>query len=198
MLRMHPEPTLFDCVHSAVACVCRSDPHKNYINWYTHQHGSSSTTSQQRKNPTEKIHSPLSHRRLLSISVLPPHCKPACKPLIADSLSSFVSSSCCNSCFLIPSSLSLAEKFEVLKCPALNCLFCFSIFVGLMLPRDGSGISNGGDDGGWLRPMDADQLRECGHRMVDFVADYYKSIETFPVLSQVQARHSWVLTNPAV
>jgi tyrosine decarboxylase len=36
--------------------------------------------------------------------------------------------------------------------------------------------------------MDAEQLRECGHRMVDFVADYYKSIETFPVLSQVQAR----------
>ncbi|KAF8692733.1 hypothetical protein HU200_039431 [Digitaria exilis] len=34
--------------------------------------------------------------------------------------------------------------------------------------------------------MDAEQLRECGHRMVDFVADYYKSIETFPVLSQVQ------------
>uniref|UniRef100_J3MKD2 Tyrosine decarboxylase n=1 Tax=Oryza brachyantha TaxID=4533 RepID=J3MKD2_ORYBR len=34
--------------------------------------------------------------------------------------------------------------------------------------------------------MDAEQLRECGHRMVDFVADYYKSIEAFPVLSQVQ------------
>jgi len=63
-----------------------------------------------------------------------------------------------------------------------------------MLPRDGSGSSggtnggSGGDGAGWLRPMDAEQLRECGHRMVDFVADYYKSIETFPVLSQVQAR----------
>ncbi|KAJ1288426.1 hypothetical protein BS78_02G088100 [Paspalum vaginatum] len=62
------------------------------------------------------------------------------------------------------------------------------------MPRDGSGGSsssgtgaNGGGDGaGGLRPMDAEQLRECGHRMVDFVADYYKSIETFPVLSQVQ------------
>uniref|UniRef100_A0A453G8X3 Uncharacterized protein n=1 Tax=Aegilops tauschii subsp. strangulata TaxID=200361 RepID=A0A453G8X3_AEGTS len=54
--------------------------------------------------------------------------------------------------------------------------------------RDGSGTGNG-DDGGWsMRPMDAEQLRECGHRMVDFIADYYKSIETFSVLSQVQAR----------
>uniref|UniRef100_A0A0D9WYA1 Tyrosine decarboxylase n=1 Tax=Leersia perrieri TaxID=77586 RepID=A0A0D9WYA1_9ORYZ len=46
----------------------------------------------------------------------------------------------------------------------------------------GDTTSNGG--GEWLRPMDTEQLRECGHRMVDFVADYYKSIESFPVLSQ--------------
>lgn len=39
---------------------------------------------------------------------------------------------------------------------------------------------------GGLKPMDAEQLRECGHKMVDFVADYYKNIESFPVLSQVQ------------
>ncbi|KAL0702967.1 hypothetical protein Bca4012_059089 [Brassica carinata] len=37
-----------------------------------------------------------------------------------------------------------------------------------------------------LKPMDSEQLREYGHRMVDFIADYYKAIETFPVLSQVQ------------
>ncbi|GAB4830111.1 Tyrosine decarboxylase 2 [Ancistrocladus abbreviatus] len=37
-----------------------------------------------------------------------------------------------------------------------------------------------------LKPMDAEQLRECGHQMVDFIADYYKSIENFPVLSQVE------------
>ncbi|CAH9075445.1 unnamed protein product [Cuscuta epithymum] len=37
-----------------------------------------------------------------------------------------------------------------------------------------------------LKPMDAEQLRECGHEMVDFIADYYKNIESFPVLSQVQ------------
>jgi tyrosine decarboxylase len=54
-----------------------------------------------------------------------------------------------------------------------------------MLPREGVGGGGGGEE--WLRPMDAEQLRECGHRMVDFVADYYKSIEAFPVLSQVQA-----------
>ncbi|KAF7032107.1 hypothetical protein CFC21_043321 [Triticum aestivum] len=60
------------------------------------------------------------------------------------------------------------------------------LFLGLLLPRDGSGTGNG-DDSGWsMRPMDAEQLRECGHRMVDFIADYYKSIETFSVLSQVQ------------
>ncbi|XP_006299006.2 tyrosine decarboxylase 1 [Capsella rubella] len=37
-----------------------------------------------------------------------------------------------------------------------------------------------------LKPMDSEQLREHGHRMVDFIADYYKTIEDFPVLSQVQ------------
>ncbi|KAM6565023.1 hypothetical protein CsatB_025021 [Cannabis sativa] len=37
-----------------------------------------------------------------------------------------------------------------------------------------------------LKPMDSEQLREYGHKMVDFIADYYKSIENFPVLSQVQ------------
>ncbi|KAL0653694.1 hypothetical protein Bca4012_096385 [Brassica carinata] len=40
--------------------------------------------------------------------------------------------------------------------------------------------------GNVLKPMDSEQLREYGHRMVDFIADYYKTIETFPVLSQVQ------------
>ncbi|XP_010470705.1 PREDICTED: tyrosine decarboxylase 1-like isoform X1 [Camelina sativa] len=37
-----------------------------------------------------------------------------------------------------------------------------------------------------LKPMDSEQLREYGHRMVDFIADYYKTIDKFPVLSQVQ------------
>ncbi|KAL3645050.1 Tyrosine decarboxylase 2 [Castilleja foliolosa] len=34
--------------------------------------------------------------------------------------------------------------------------------------------------------MDAEQLRECAHKMVDFIADYYKNIENYPILSQVQ------------
>ncbi|GAV84171.1 Pyridoxal_deC domain-containing protein, partial [Cephalotus follicularis] len=34
--------------------------------------------------------------------------------------------------------------------------------------------------------MDAEQLRENAHKMVDFIADYYKTIESFPVLSQVE------------
>ncbi|XP_027349843.1 tyrosine decarboxylase 1 isoform X2 [Abrus precatorius] len=37
-----------------------------------------------------------------------------------------------------------------------------------------------------LKGMDADQLREEAHKMVDFIADYYKTIHNFPVLSQVQ------------
>ncbi|KAG7011298.1 Tyrosine decarboxylase 1, partial [Cucurbita argyrosperma subsp. argyrosperma] len=37
-----------------------------------------------------------------------------------------------------------------------------------------------------LKPMDAEQLREHAHKMVDFIADYYKTIEDFPVLSQVK------------
>ncbi|KAL2470589.1 Tyrosine decarboxylase 1 [Abeliophyllum distichum] len=41
---------------------------------------------------------------------------------------------------------------------------------------------------GGLKPMDAEQLRECAHKMVDFISDYYKNIENFPVLSQVQAK----------
>ncbi|XP_073141219.1 tyrosine decarboxylase 2 [Henckelia pumila] len=39
---------------------------------------------------------------------------------------------------------------------------------------------------GDLKTMDSEQLREYAHKMVDFIADYYKDIETFPVLSQVQ------------
>ena len=45
-------------------------------------------------------------------------------------------------------------------------------------------------ESGELKPMDAEQLRENAHKMVDFIADYYKSIENFPVLSQVQVPHS--------
>ncbi|KAJ0254154.1 hypothetical protein HA466_0106980 [Hirschfeldia incana] len=46
-------------------------------------------------------------------------------------------------------------------------------------------MENGGSNNA-LKPMDSEQLREYGHQLVDFIADYYKTIETFPVLSQVQ------------
>ena len=54
--------------------------------------------------------------------------------------------------------------------------FCFRFDLG------GFEIIREGD----LKPMDAEQLRENAHKMVDFIADYYKNIENFPVLSQVQ------------
>ena len=34
--------------------------------------------------------------------------------------------------------------------------------------------------------MDPEEFRECGHEVVDWIADYYKRIESFPVLSQVR------------
>lgn len=37
-----------------------------------------------------------------------------------------------------------------------------------------------------LKPFDAEEFRENAHKMVDFIADYYRDIEKFPVQSQVQ------------
>ena len=34
--------------------------------------------------------------------------------------------------------------------------------------------------------MTADEFRRCGRLVVDWIADYYESIEEYPVLSQVQ------------
>lgn len=91
-------------------------------------------------------------------------------------------------------SRSSCTQFHVEQCPCAKLLCCFCCCQ----LRDGSGTSDGGDGGWSLRPMEAEQLRECGHRMVDFIADYYKSMETFPVLSQVQARPLLLSANPAV
>ena len=47
--------------------------------------------------------------------------------------------------------------------------------------------------------MDPEQFRKNGHAVVDWIADYYKRIETFPVLSQVapgQIRRSLPATAP--
>ncbi|KAJ7570760.1 hypothetical protein O6H91_01G133900 [Diphasiastrum complanatum] len=40
--------------------------------------------------------------------------------------------------------------------------------------------------GSGLKPLDVDEFRATAHRMVDFIADYYRDIETFPVRSQVK------------
>ncbi|KAK6785095.1 hypothetical protein RDI58_018550 [Solanum bulbocastanum] len=37
-----------------------------------------------------------------------------------------------------------------------------------------------------FNPLDPEQFRNQAHQMVDFIADYYKNIETYPVLSQVE------------
>ncbi|CAB4306917.1 unnamed protein product [Prunus armeniaca] len=35
-------------------------------------------------------------------------------------------------------------------------------------------------------PLDPEEFRRQGHMVIDFIADYYKTIEKYPVLSQVQ------------
>lgn len=39
---------------------------------------------------------------------------------------------------------------------------------------------------GEFNPLHPEEFREKAHQMVDFIADYYKNIENYPVLSQVQ------------
>jgi tyrosine decarboxylase len=49
-------------------------------------------------------------------------------------------------------------------------------------------------EGSELKPMDAEQLREQAHKMVDFIADYYNTIENFPVRSQVEVIFLYTLS----
>ncbi len=50
---------------------------------------------------------------------------------------------------------------------------------------DGRGSEAGG--GSRLsKPLDVEEFRKHGHQMVDFVADYHRDIESFPVRSQVK------------
>ncbi|PHU12263.1 Aromatic-L-amino-acid decarboxylase [Capsicum chinense] len=37
-----------------------------------------------------------------------------------------------------------------------------------------------------FNPLDPEEFRTQAHQMVDFIADYYKNIESYPVLSQVE------------
>lgn len=67
---------------------------------------------------------------------------------------------------------------------------------------NGNSIGNGNVNGNGkvngakvikMKPMDSELLREQGHIMVDFIADYYKNLQDspqdFPVLSQVQVSY---------
>ncbi|KAI3669615.1 hypothetical protein L6452_40906 [Arctium lappa] len=42
------------------------------------------------------------------------------------------------------------------------------------------------EDSKEFNPLDPEEFREKAHKVVDFIADYYKNIENYPVLSQVQ------------
>ncbi|KAK9069013.1 hypothetical protein SSX86_013129 [Deinandra increscens subsp. villosa] len=68
----------------------------------------------------------------------------------------------------------LPSPMKAFRLTFVNCFFSTST---------NSRSENGGLN---LKAMDAEQLRENAHKMVDFIADYYKNIETFPVLSQVE------------
>ncbi|XXG59472.1 hypothetical protein AAC387_Pa04g1551 [Persea americana] len=37
-----------------------------------------------------------------------------------------------------------------------------------------------------FHPLDPEEFRKQAHQTVDFIADYYKNIENYPVLSRVE------------
>ncbi|KAL2467211.1 Tyrosine decarboxylase 1 [Abeliophyllum distichum] len=38
-----------------------------------------------------------------------------------------------------------------------------------------------------IEPLDPEEFRRQGHMVIDFLADYYKNVEKYPVRSQVQS-----------
>jgi hypothetical protein len=52
---------------------------------------------------------------------------------------------------------------------------------------DGRG-SEAGEGSRLSKPLDVEEFRKHAHQMVDFVADYHRDIESFPVRSQVKVR----------
>ncbi len=52
---------------------------------------------------------------------------------------------------------------------------------------DGRG-SEAGEGSRLTKPLDVEEFRKHAHQMVDFVADYHRDIESFPVRSQVKVR----------
>ncbi|GLJ38850.1 hypothetical protein SUGI_0791750 [Cryptomeria japonica] len=70
---------------------------------------------------------------------------------------------------------------------------------------NGNGNINGEDDcngsgsHSYLsKPLDIEEFRKHAHTMVDFIADYYNKVESFPVLSQVNPGYlsSWISDCP--
>ncbi|XP_062096883.1 tyrosine decarboxylase-like [Humulus lupulus] len=47
-------------------------------------------------------------------------------------------------------------------------------------------MNNNFSSNNMTNPMDPEEFRRQGHMMIDFIADYYKNIEKYPVLSQVE------------
>ncbi|KAG8384211.1 hypothetical protein BUALT_Bualt04G0094400 [Buddleja alternifolia] len=71
--------------------------------------------------------------------------------------------------------------------PILRLKECFEV---LAVVRKGEYCEwrHQGDEQREVREKEVEQLGDCGHKMVDFIADYYNNIENFPVLSQVQKK----------
>ncbi len=56
---------------------------------------------------------------------------------------------------------------------------------------DGRG-SEAGEGSRLSKPLDVEEFRKHAHQMVDFVADYHRDIESFPVRSQVKVRFYFI------
>lgn len=69
----------------------------------------------------------------------------------------------------------------------IACLFITAITAQYKTNQMGSLESNTPtSDTTQFKPLDSEEFRQQAHKMVDFIADYYKNIESYPVLSQVQ------------
>nr|P17770.1 RecName: Full=Aromatic-L-amino-acid decarboxylase; Short=AADC; AltName: Full=DOPA decarboxylase; AltName: Full=Tryptophan decarboxylase; Short=CrTDC [Catharanthus roseus]AAA33109.1 tryptophan decarboxylase (EC 4.1.1.28) [Catharanthus roseus]CAA47898.1 tryptophan decarboxylase [Catharanthus roseus] len=51
---------------------------------------------------------------------------------------------------------------------------------------DSTNVAMSNSPVGEFKPLEAEEFRKQAHRMVDFIADYYKNVETYPVLSEVE------------
>ncbi|TVU25522.1 hypothetical protein EJB05_28021, partial [Eragrostis curvula] len=65
------------------------------------------------------------------------------------------------------------------------------------LDTNATGGPNIHDDGESFRPLDPEDVRSYLHKAVDFVADYFQSVESLPVLPDVQPGYLRGLLNPS-